>query len=304
VSQKVPESAERAHLISVLDRLRTASHALNSTLLAHATDWWAWRGAGHPTDKNALRHLVGGIGTLDYAKGQPPVDSKHFPGVICVPGGVCEMAEEANRLKVELHRCALTMGDRMKSEWNERREVYDQITFFRSALRNAGESHLNFWHSSRKLCVLHASPRLISFVWYRPYEIKTVTVADVCTRLKSIATRGPIGKVISDDLARLKSIPDNQLLARRVDRPAHPRANIAIDAGNGTERSVVRGSLPILVNSTSLPRLRPLPAEPPEEKRARVRVALSEEVIVKHLGLYLYTPPKLGTRKASNRLST
>ena len=298
-----PESAERAEIISVLQALHATKRVLLDALLTHASAWWAWPDDGRSTRKAGVRYLVEGIGSLHYEKGQSPVDSKIYPGVICVPEDVCRLADEVNRLKAQLHRCALAMGDRMKNDWNERRQAYDQVTFFRYALRNAGEGHLNFWHSSRKLNVLLTPPRMISFVWYRPYEIKTFAVAEVRARLQSSTLSGRVTAELIDDLKALKSLSDDQLLARRIERPAHPRANLVTETVKGTERSVVRAALPLIVSSNFLPKIRPLPASPPSAKRDRARVALNEVIIIKHLGLHLYEPQNRRRGKAGGRVS-
>lgn len=73
--QKLNESAERAALMSVLERLHLAQRGLVKSIQSEATDWWAWSEDSRLSGKPALKHLVDGIRTLTYKPDQARVNS-------------------------------------------------------------------------------------------------------------------------------------------------------------------------------------------------------------------------------------
>lgn len=289
------ESTERAALMSVLTRLESAQNELLEFLESQATEWWAFgKGDSMGSRKPDLKHLVDGIRTLTYAKGQGRVESKIFPGVICVPSNSSTLLAEVNRLRHELHLQAISMGDRRKSVYSDRRDRTEVLTLFRYALRNARRGHLNYWQASRKLYVLTAPVRSISFVWYRTYELEKRTVAEVKEAMSQERFTGRIAANVAHDLEVLKKLSDTQLLFRRVDLPAHPRANVVSETPTGVDRTMVRASLPLIVCGDRSPKLRALQAEPPtkDEMRQRPSVVLDSSVSFKHLDFFLYDSTK------------
>jgi hypothetical protein len=282
----MPETAEQADLVKAIEKSSTALTELLAAIRSRVNAWWAWPDKVGEATPPSLDHLVDGMRTVNYKKNQDSVDSIIVPGVICVPASTCKLALELNRSREELHACAVAMGNRLKKTRNQNQGRVEYLTLFRFALRDAGEAHLNFWQASRKLCVLENAPHLISYVWYRPYEFKTYTIDEVRALLGTVsASTAPH---IATDLVALKKAEKGQLFARRLDRPAHPRVNVATMVGGELKRSVVRGSLPLIVCGTEMPELRPLPKDRTGSARTREGVVFGEEIVIKHLGLHLY----------------
>lgn len=300
-----PESAQRAALINVVAELRAALKHLCHLVRRDAEQWeqwWAWSPLETNLTKAAqLDRIIEGIKSIHYEEGQAPVDVVIYPSVITVSMEACDLAVEINRLKNELHQCAIAMSERCKREWNEKTDSYDQLTLFRYALRHAGLGDLNFWQASRKLTVLTRAPRRISYVWYRPFEMVKMSVGQAKKMIGDITITARNAHQIHEDLKQLKVLPNKFMLAKRVARPPHPRVNLVFGGGGDTsDRALIQGSMPILM-SESLPEdIRPLPAEAPDEPRYRPVSALDTDIHIRSLGLNGYRVPT--KKKRSNEL--
>lgn len=292
-SKALPETAKRLELISVLERLQEATQGFVAAARASASDWWAWTPPGTRsafTRRQQLERLLEGIQSLHYSDGQRPVEAEIYPGVLCVPAPTLQLAREVNTLKDELYDLAVEMRDRCKFEWNDRKEDYDQLTLFRYALRHAGEGRLNYFQSARHLTVLEPAPRMIGFMWYTPYELKKYTIEQAREQLASKAINARTAGQHHSDLKVLKRLKPNDLLVKRVARPAHPRANVVTELRTKTKRRVVRASLPIVLSSDLLPELRTLPEAPPDEPRERPITSLDPDTYIATLELHRYVP--------------
>lgn len=226
---------------------------------------WVW----HENDRHNARLQVRRIITaIDYGDGQDSASTRICPALIGVSAATLEIARKVNEAKASLHQ-ALKNMDGLKIEEQDRK-TGDCILrpLIKIALASLGHARLHRRQATRKLVILEHAPESVSFIWSRLPKIESISIEEAQHRLEARLEKVRGNSLsIEEDLRRLNQIDSAERLAIVNPPHLHPRANIAWVMEEGTtQRGQKRAVLPIFYPATRyerLPRLRPLPEDPP-----------------------------------------
>lgn len=253
--------------------LATAIHQLDSsldTLDSYLRDeegypLWVW----HEKDQyNARLQVRRVITAVDYQDGQDPASTRICPALVGVSITTLEVAHQVNKAKSFLQK-ALKDMDGIKIEERDRKTGACILRpLIKVAVASLGHARLHRRQATRKLVTLEDTPESVSFIWSRLPKIESIDIEEARHQLESRLekTQGS-SLLIEEDLRRLNQLHSAERLAIVNPPHLHPRANIAwLMEERATRRGQKRAVLPIFYPATryeGLPRLRPLPEEPP-----------------------------------------
>lgn len=256
----------RAALAAAIHQLETLLANLDLSLRdEEGYPLWAW----HESNQQAARLQVRRtIISIDYLDGQNSTSTRTCPALIGVSVATLEMISKVNKAKTSLQQ-ALKNMDGIKVEERDQK-TGDRILrpLIKIALASLGHARLHRRQATRKLVILEQAPESVSFIWSRLPKIESIDIEEARHLLESRLekTQGN-SLLIEEDLRRLNQIDSAERLAIVNPPHLHPRANIVWLMEEGiTRRGQKRAVLPIFYPATryeSLPRLRPLPEEPP-----------------------------------------
>ncbi|MGR6035255.1 MAG: DNA replication terminus site-binding protein [Candidatus Nitrosoglobus sp.] len=226
---------------------------------------WVW----HEKDSNKARIQIRQIVTaIGYRDGQDPTSTRICPALVGVSAATLESIWQVNEAKVALHQALKNMDGIKIEEQDQDTGTPTLRPLIKIALASLGHARLHRRQATRKLVSLEEMPESVSFIWSRLPKIESIDIKEAQHRLE-IRLEKALGNtlLIEEDLRRLGQLAPNERLAIVTPPHIHPRANIAWSTEEGkTRRAQKRAVLPIFYPATrydSLPRLRPLPEEPP-----------------------------------------
>lgn len=256
----------RATLATAMHHLEVQLRILDRLLKEEESyPLWVW----HEKDPSRARVRVRQIVTaIDYRDGQDPVSTRICPGLVGVSYTTLEAICHANQAKAGLQE-ALKNIDGIKIEEQDQEMGISLLRpLIKIALASLGHARLHRRQATRKFVILEQTPESVSFIWSRLPKIESIDIEEARRRLEvrlEKAQGNPL--LIKADLSRLDRLISNERLAIVNPPHIHPRANIAwAMEEKTTRRAQKRAVLPIFYPATRydhLPRLRPLPEEPP-----------------------------------------
>ncbi|ABA58127.1 hypothetical protein [Nitrosococcus oceani] len=226
---------------------------------------WVW----HEKDPSKARLQVRQIVTaIDYRDGQDPVSTRICPALVGVSCATLEAIRHANQAKADLQKALKSIDGIKIEEQNQETGTFLLRPLIKIALASLGHARLHRRQATRKFVILEQTPESVSFIWSRLPKIESIDIEEARRRLEARLEKvqgNPV--LIKADLSRLDRLVSNERLAIVNPPHIHPRANIAWTIEKKTtRRGQKRAVLPIFYPSTRydrLPRLRPLPEEPP-----------------------------------------
>jgi hypothetical protein len=241
----------RRHIATALQTLEKSLDRLVDAL-AHRPAWLAVNGA--TDDRDALRRVCEAYRKIDYDMEDEVNETLDCLGVVGVSSEVLTRAEQVNDAKAELKRVCLPLSrlrtrvprKATKSAGDGAGEGADteMIQTTRAVLRSLQRSDLNLTAAYRKIPILGAPPRTITYVRASTRAVYRKTIAEIETLL--VTAEGPIA---SKDRARLASLsPRETHLALVQEHYTNFRANIVYDRleARGRGRVQVVAELPLL----------------------------------------------------------
>jgi hypothetical protein len=244
--------------------IATALQSLEKSLdrlvdaLAHRPAWLAVDGA--TDDHAALRHVCEAYRKIDYDMEDEVNETLDCLGVVGVSSEVLARADQVNETKAELKRVCLPLsrlrtrvprkatkdapgGEAMEKGKGEGADT-EMIQTTRAVLRSLQRSDLNLTAAYRKIPILGAPPRMVTYVRASTRAVYRKTVAELETLL--MAAEGPNA---SKDRARLAALsPRETHLALVQEHYTNIRANVVYDRldARGRGRVQVVAELPLL----------------------------------------------------------
>ncbi|ADJ28358.1 DNA replication terminus site-binding protein [Nitrosococcus watsonii] len=227
---------------------------------------WVW----HEKDPFKARVQVRQIVTaIDYRDGQDPISTCICPALVGVSYTTLETIHHVNQAKADLQEALKSIDGIKIEEQNQEMGTSLLRPLIKIALASLGHARLHRRQATRKFVILEQVPESVSFIWSRLPKIESIDIEEARRRLEvrlEKAQSNPL--LIKADLSRLDRLAFNERLAIVNPPHIHPRANIAwrIIEEKRTRRAQKRAVLPIFYPATRydrLPRLRPLPEEPP-----------------------------------------
>jgi hypothetical protein len=243
----------RRHIAAALQALEKSLDRLVDAL-AHRPAWLAVDGAAD--DRDALRRVCEAFRKIDYDMEDEVNETLDCLGVVGVSSEVLTRAEQVNDAKAELKRVCLPLSRlRTRVPRKATKDARDgdgagegadteMIQTTRAVLRSLQRSDLNLTAAYRKIPILGAPPRTITYVRASTRAVYRKTIAEIETLL--MTAEGPIA---SKDRARLASLsPRETHLALVQEHYTNIRANIVYDRldARGRGRVQVVAELPLL----------------------------------------------------------
>jgi DNA replication terminus site-binding protein (Ter protein) len=318
-SMHLSNSALRAELGTVLERLQASLQDLADHIERYGHDAWLWQppassGRVTPSTDLSQRQTLSGIAAaiqgIKYEDGQDAHESRIYPGIVALsPRGV-GLADEVNRHKSALARVLRAMDgrtelgtiDQRTGERGERplREVALEAFYFR---------RLHHWQATRRLEVLRETEEIagtleyVGFMWATSREVRRTSREALIEQ----ATAPDATLLTEKEIQTLKDLPANEPLA--IVRPGHttPKANLRWLARNGDAATTkVRVAvLPLILPGNQLPaRLRKLPPTPAakQPRLSRTDIEIEPTPLCRSLPVYRYLKPlRAGKRKHDPR---
>lgn len=256
----------RAALATAIHRLESQLRTLDRAL-KEEDDYplWVW----HEKDPDKARLQVRQIVTaIDYRDGQDPVSTRICPALVGVSMATLETIYHINETKAVLQQALKNMDGIKIEEYEQETGTLLLRPLIKVALASLGHARLHRRQATRKLVILDHIPESVSFIWSRLPKIESIDVEEARHRLEARLEKAHGNSLlIEEDLRRLNQCAPDERLAIVNPPHIHPRANVAWSGGEGTvRRAQKRAVLPIFYPATryeGLPRLRPLPEEPP-----------------------------------------
>lgn len=256
----------RATLTSALHRLKAQLGELDRALKEEeGYPVWVWHEKDSTKARIQIRQIVTAIG---YRDNQDPTATLICPALVGVSVTTLDFINQVNEAKINLQQ-ALKAMDGIKIEDRDRNTGVSILRpLIKIALASLGHARLHRRQATRKLVNLEEMPESVSFIWSRLPKIESIDVKEAQYRLEARLEKTPHNSLlVEEDLRHLKQLAPNERLAIVAPPHIHPRANIAWSTEEGTtRRAQKRAVLPIFYPATRydyLPRLRPLPEEPP-----------------------------------------
>lgn len=235
---------------------------------------WGWR-----TDDTveARRNAITMIRAIDYQRDQPSGETRIYPALLGVRTSTLRLAHEVNEAKEALAIAFKAMQGRRITIDGEQRDLT------RHALSFLGRLHLHFHQATRQIVICDTAPYRVGFTWLvgsaRVARTSREELLDRLTRRVGEGMDRDPG--ILADIERLRGLPQGEPLARYRRPLPHPRANIAWRTPDGQiVRKLRPAVMPILYPAEAgqpLPKLRPLPEQPPEKPQRAPRRARQGE---------------------------
>ncbi len=226
---------------------------------------WVW----HEEDQYDARLQVRRVITaIDYQDGQDPASTRICPALVGVSITTIEAVRQVNVVKTSLQKALKNMDGIKVEEQDHKTGNCILRPLVKVALASLGHARLHRRQATRKLVILEHTPESVSFIWSRLPKIESIDIEEARHRLESRLEKVQGSSLlIEEDLRRLNQLDSAERLAIVNPPHLHPRANIAWLMEEGTtRRGQRRAVLPIFYPATryeGLPRLRPLPEEPP-----------------------------------------
>ncbi|ADE16181.1 conserved hypothetical protein [Nitrosococcus halophilus Nc 4] len=256
----------RAVLATAMNRLESHLRILDQSLREEeGYPLWVW----HEKDPNKSRIQLRQIVTaIDYQDGQDPVSTRICPALVGVSATTLKTVHHVNETKVALQQALKNMDGIKIEEQDQETGISVLRPLIKIALASLGHARLHRRQATRKLVILEQIPESVSFVWSRLPKIESIDITEARHRLEARLEKAQGNSLlIEEDLRRLGQCDPNERLAIVNPPHIHPRANIAWSTEEGiTRRAQKRAVLPIFYPASrydNLPRLRPLPEEPP-----------------------------------------
>ncbi|WP_240761483.1 hypothetical protein [Nitrosococcus wardiae] len=256
----------RAVLATAMNYLETQLRILDQTLKEEeGYPLWVWHEKNPTKARIQLRQIITAI---DYQDGQDPVSTRICPALVGVSITTLNTIHHINEGKAALQQ-ALKNMDGIKIEEPDRETGTPLLRpLIKVALASLGHARLHRRQATRKFVILEQMPESVSFIWSRLPKIESIDMEEARHRLEIRLEKGQGNSLlVEEDLRRLNQCDPNERLAIVNPPHIHPRANIAWFTEEGiTRRAQKRAVLPIFYPTTrydNLPRLRPLPEEPP-----------------------------------------
>lgn len=211
------------------------------------------------------------IHQIEYLDKQDPREILVCPGFIGASSTTLEVVRKLNEAKdhfkqaiLNLKKAKLTLKDRALNQ--EFESLLNSRTFNVSrALNRMGLSRLHLKQCYRRLPILPAAPKKISWTWAHTRSIKRITVEEATSLLlkKSNQDQG-----IQQQLTKVSCLSAQEPLAIVQELAPHLRANIVLPEECGPKtRMMVKGPIPIFFPAsaaTPAPRFKP-----PIEKQSK-----------------------------------
>jgi DNA-binding CsgD family transcriptional regulator len=241
----------RRHIATALQSLEKSLDRLVDAL-AHRPAWLSVDGAAD--DRDALRRICEAYRKIDYDMEDEVNETLDCLGVVGVSSEVLTRAAQVNDAKAELKRVCLPLS-RLRTRV-PRKATKDagaaagegadteMIQTTRAVLRSLQRSDLNLTAAYRKIPILGAPPRTITYVRASTRAVYRKTIAEIETLLMTAD-----GPATARDRARLAALsPREAHLALVQEHYTNIRANIVYDRldSRGRGRVQVVAELPLL----------------------------------------------------------
>ena len=229
----------------VAQALRTLEHRVQDFVdaLAHRPSWVCIDGMAD--ERAAVRRACEVFATIRYAMDDAVQDSPVCLGVIGVSPDVIACAEALNEAKASFKAISAPLQRvRMRVSVRGGEGSTKALSVFRILLRSLQESDLNVHAAYRKVPILGAPPRLVTYTRARTRSVYRKSVEELATMLM-----GHEGRDAERDRARLTTLsPAEQHLALVRERYENIRANVAYHRldRRGRGRVQLGAELPIL----------------------------------------------------------
>jgi hypothetical protein len=246
---------------------------------------------GETTDRSAIRRICETYSSIDYAMEDAVNQSAVCLGVVGVDAEILKRAHAVNDAKNEFKiRCTPLQGIRIRIPVKGESSPTKAIPAIRVILRNIQRSDLNLLAAYRKIPILNAPPKTVTYTRAntRAVYCKTVEeIADMLAHLNSPAAGA--------DRERLASL-DHRIthLALTRERYENTRANVLyarLDS-KGRGRIQIAAELPLIYATgrrTEAPEVRfPLGNDPASLPKRTRESKLDPEPLLRSLPVYRY----------------
>lgn len=264
----------RIQLTQELDTLKKYLQELTENLSQEESyPIWVWQ---QSDPIKARQEAIRIINLIEYEDDQDPQRTIICPALIGVSQETLAMVEKINAIKLKLNDTMQSMDKIKIKVFDPEREKEVTRPLLKAALASLGHARLHRKQAVRKIESLNSQPISVGYSWAHTRKIQRITVADAINRLEERLQRSPYDNYLLSQLALVKSIPYEEVLAFVEPPHIHPRVNLLWqDKVSGKmQRAQKRGTMPILYLSqadAALPKLSPLPLDklPPKTRNRR-----------------------------------